>query len=79
MMWRLLTKDEIKREYPRQTTPILAAVAETSEAGVLWADTCFVLYADGILQIPHAELPIDDLITITQLLRASVSDSLDPP
>jgi hypothetical protein len=72
MQWKLLSKDEIASEYPRQTTPILAAVAEIDDEGTLWADTCFVLYADGIVQIPHLELPLEDMTVVYGMLRGAV-------
>ena len=70
-MWRLLLRAEIDNEFPRQTTPIVAAVAEAETDGTVWFDTCFLLYDDDVVQTPNVELPLTELITIGSLLRTA--------
>lgn len=72
MNFRLLTREEIRQEFPREKD-VLSAVAEVVDLpdseGDIYLDTCFLLHGDGTLSIPHIELPFDDLLLIIEMLE----------
>jgi hypothetical protein len=78
MHWRLMSREEIKREFPR-AADVLAAVAEVVDVPKhdkeddIYLDTCFLLHGNGMLSIPHTDLPFDDLLIIFEMLQCAAA------
>lgn len=68
MSWRLLTREEIKREFPRAPN-IVSAAGLTNDEGALYADAVITFHGDGYVTLPPIELTLSELKTLLETLQ----------
>lgn len=75
MSWRLLTREEIKREYPRAKN-IVAAAGLTNDEGELYSDAHVVLHGDGTLTLSPIEIDANEMTTMLETLKRSAAATI---
>lgn len=67
--YRLATDEEVRREYPRVEPFIAATVCVTDDDDSPYVDCYMILYEDGAISVPNAELKFDELRGMVKLLE----------